>query len=161
MHEIVRKISSKADVLAGIFFFGVMVLVVASIIMRRIVGQPIMGAYELVGLLTAAGIALAQANCAMKNGHVALTLFIDKLSSVKQHAVDIVIYGISLVFWIAITWRLFAFGSTTFSAGMVSSTAQVPIYPFIFLMAASMLCVCLVLAVKLARSCVEIRKAVK
>jgi len=161
INGIVKKISAKSDVLAGACFFSVMALVVAGIIMRKIVGQPIMGAYELVGLLTAAGIALALANCAMKNGHIALTLFIDHLSVKKQNIVDTAVYTILLLFWAAVAWRMFVFGSTTFSSGMVSPTAQVPIYPFIFVLALSMLCLCLVLFVKLAQSIDAVRKAGK
>jgi len=161
MNDIVKKISSKSDVLAGACFFSVMALVIAGIIMRKIVGQPISGAYELVGLLTASGIALALANCAMKNGHIALTLFIDHLTAKKQDIVDAVVYTILLLFWVAVTWRMFAFGSSTASLGMVSATAQIPIYPFIFVLAIGMLCLCLVLLVKLAQSVDAVRKAVR
>jgi TRAP-type C4-dicarboxylate transport system permease small subunit len=161
INDIVKKISAKADVLAAVCIFAVMLLVISGIIMRRIVGQPIMGAYELVGLLTAAGIALAQANCTIKNGHVALTLFIDRLSGKKQQIVDASVNAIMLVFWITIAWRLFVYGLSTLSSGMVSSTAQIPIYPFIFVLAAGVFCLCLVLAVRLAQSVGAVRKAGK
>ena len=151
INDITKKLSSKLDVAGAVCFFMVMVLILASIIMRRVIGQPIMGAYEKVGLLTMAGIALGQANCAMKDGHIALTLIVDRLSPLKQLIIDIVVYIISLAFWIIITWRLFIFGITTMRSGMVSSTAMVPIYPFIFILTFSVLCLCLVLAAKLAR----------
>jgi TRAP-type C4-dicarboxylate transport system permease small subunit len=159
MHDIVKKISLRADVLAGVCVFSVMVLVVAGIIMRKLASQPIMWAYDLVGLLTAVGIALALANCAMKDGHIALTLFIDRLPLVKQQIVNVVIYVLSLGFFSAITWRLFVFGISTYKTGMVSSTAQIPIYPFIIVRSIGVFCLCLVLAVKLAGTISAVRKA--
>ena len=153
MQEIVKKICLIADRLAGICFFAVMTLVVVNIIMRKVFTMSIMGAYELVGLLTAAGVGLALAQCALNDGHIAVSILTDRLSKAGQEIVSIAIHVISLVFWLLICWRMFVFGSTTFSRGMVSSTAQFPVYPFMFIIAFGLFCLCLVLALKLTRSC--------
>jgi len=149
IHNLLKNIIVKADKIAGLCFFSVMALVVLNIIMRKLF-YPIMGTYELVGLLTATGIALALANCTQSNGHVAMGLIIDRLSPARQLVVDIIVYSISLGLWLVIAWQLFVFGGTTFSRGLVSSTALIPIYPFIFTIAFSVLLLCLVLAFKLA-----------
>jgi len=150
MHNILKNIILKADKIAGFCFFAVMALVVLNIITRKVFNYPIMGTYELVGLLTATGIALALANCTQSNGHVAMGLLVDRLSKARQLLIDIIVYSISLGLWLVIAWQLFIFGGTTFSRGLVSSTALIPIYPFIFAIALGVSFLCLVLAFKLA-----------
>jgi len=152
MHNILKNIISKADKIAGLCFFSVMALVILNIIMRKVFILPIMGTYELVGLLTATGIALALANCTQSNGHVAMGLIVDRLSPARQLLFDIIVYSISLLLWLVIAWQMFIYGWTTYSRGLVSSTALIPIFPFIFIIAVSVLFLCFVLAFKLAYS---------
>jgi len=158
-HSIIKKISIATDVLARICLFTVMLLIVSNVIARKIFVSPIPGAYELVGLLTAMGIALALANCALQDGHIAVGIFVDKLSLVKRQAIQILSNLISLGFWITIAWGLFVFTSTTFRRGMVSSTAQLPMYPFILVVALGVFAFCLVLASALAQSVEAVLKA--
>ena len=152
MHSIIRKISITTDVLARVCLFAVMLLIVTNVIARKILVRPIPGAYELVGLFTAMGIALALANCALQDGHIAVGIFVDKLSLAKRQAIQILSHLISLGFWTTIAWGLFVFASTTFRRGMVSATAQLPIYPFILVVALGVFAFCLVLVSSLAQS---------
>ncbi|MGI6412928.1 MAG: TRAP transporter small permease [Syntrophomonadaceae bacterium] len=147
--EILKKFCGKCDVLAGLFFFAVMVLVVLNIILRTVFKHPITGAYELVGLLTAVGISLALANCLLNNGHVAVGFFIDRLPVKKQVMVDLVINTVSLIFWSLITWQLFIYGGVILSKGVVSSTALIPLYPFIFLIGIGLLSMSMVICLAL------------
>jgi TRAP-type C4-dicarboxylate transport system permease small subunit len=147
--EILIRFCGKCDVLAGLFFCAVMVLVVLNIILRTVFKHPITGAYELVGLLTAVGISLALANCQLNNGHVAVGFFIDRLPINKQVRVDLVINTVSLIFWGLITWQLFIYGGVILSKGVVSSTASIPLYPFIFLIGIGLLSMSMVICLTL------------
>jgi len=150
MQKVIKSIIVKADKIAGFCFFSVMALVVLNIVMRKLLNLPITGTYDLVGLLTATGIALALANCTLSNGHIAMGLIIDKLSPAWQRLIDIIVYALSLGLWLTIAWQLFVFGGTTAGRGLVSATAMIPIYPFIFAIAFGVLFLCFVLAFKLA-----------
>jgi len=152
IHGIVKKIFSITDLLAGICFFAVMVLVLSNIIMRNVFGKPITGTVEMVGLLTATGLGLALANCAMNDGNIAMSIVVDKLSRRKQKVIDIVMYLTSLVFWSVVVWQMFVYANTSLANGRLSSTASIPIYPFIFLLGFNVFCLCVVLALKLVGS---------
>ena len=152
IQRIAKKIFSLTDFFAGICFFSVMALVLANILMRKLFNLPIMGTYELVGLLTATGLGFALANCEINNGNVAMSLFTDKMPKKIRGIIAVIIHLLSLGFWGVVVSRLFIYGSSTFTRGWVSSTSSIPIYPFIFILGFNTLCLCLVLILKLSNS---------
>jgi len=145
----IKKICSVTDMLAGVCFFSVMVLVLANIILRNILKLPILGTVEIVGLLTSTGLGLALSNCEMNGGNTAMDVFTEKLSKRAQKIIDILIYLISLSFFAIVVWRIFIFAGTSFANGRVTATASIPIYPFIFILGLNVFCLCAVLAYKL------------
>ena len=75
----VETLSRLLDVLAAIAVVLTMSVVVLNIILRSVFKHPLTGIMDYVMILTALTIALALANCAIRNGHIAIDLFIDKL----------------------------------------------------------------------------------
>jgi len=159
--KIIKKVVSIADILAGFCFFSVMLLVLTNILMRNIFKQPIMGTVEIVGLLVSTGLGLALANCEIAGSNIAMDTLTEKLSLKVQKLLEIVIYAVSLVFWSIIVWRIFVFANTLFINGRVTSTASIPIYPFIFVLGFSMLCLCVVLLYKLIRNIRDLKAEIK
>ena len=111
IQKIAKKIFSITDFLAGICFFSVMALILVNILMRKIFNLPIMGTYELVGLLTATGLGFALANCEIKNGNVSMSLFTDKMPKKIRGIIGVIIHLLSLSLWTIIVVRLFIYGS--------------------------------------------------
>jgi len=147
--SILKKICSITDMLAGVCFFSLMVLVLANIILRNVFKLPILGTVELVGLLTSTGLGLALSNCEMNDGNISMDVFTEKLPKKAQKALGIVVYAISLAFFAVVVWRVFVFAGTSFANGRVTSTASIPLFPFIFILGFNVLCLCLVLVYKL------------
>ncbi|MCL2045787.1 MAG: TRAP transporter small permease [Oscillospiraceae bacterium] len=145
METFIKKLSSITDKAAGICFFSVMSLVVVNVIMRKLFSTAIIGAYDLVGLLTATGIGLAQPQCTLGDGHIAVSILTDRLSTFWQNALSVIVNLVSLAVWLPICQRMFQLGISSYRAGRISSTAQFPVYPFIFIMAFGLLSLCLVL----------------
>jgi len=152
----VKRASSILDKLAGIFIFSVMLLVVINIILRAVFKQPILGTYELVGFLTAMGVGLALANCALQNGHIAVSYIMDRFPEKIQSFVDILVNAASLIFWSAAVWYLARYGQAMKLKGLVSPSAEIPVYPFIYLVAFGLLGLCLVLLFKFIVSIQEV-----
>lgn len=153
---LVRGISGILDKLAAMCIFAVMILVVSNIILRTVFSRPIMGTYELVGFLTALGVGLALAHCALKDGHIAVGFLVERLSLKTQALLAILTNTIALGFWSMSSWYLFKYAHAMMSKGVVSSTAEIPVYPFIALIALGLLGLCLVLISKLSVSISEI-----
>ena len=147
--DILKKVFSITDILAGICFFSIMALVVVNIIMRNVFIMPILGTVEIVGLLTATGLGLAMANCEMADFNIGMDVLTEKFSRRAQRVIASVIYVISLCFWAIVAWRVFVYASTSFTNGRVTATASIPLYPFIFILGFNVFCLCIVLVYKL------------
>ena len=140
------------DKIAGLCIASAMVLVVANVILRAVFHRPILGTYELVGFLTALGIALALAQCAVENGHIVVTFIVDRFPVKLQAVIDLVTGGAALVFWVVCAWHLGKEASNMTVSGVVSSTAQIPVSPVIYLVGLGMAALSLVLLFQLEGS---------
>jgi len=156
LSDIVKGVGSSLDKLAGISLFCEMLLIVANIILRTVFNHPILGTYELVGFLTAIGVALALAHCAFQNGHIAVSLIMEYFPQKIQSIVAVFVNVASLILWVAAVWSLGKFGQAMKIKGLVSPSAEIPIYPFIYLVAFGLLGLCLVQLFKLLVSFREI-----
>ncbi|MEL7567181.1 MAG: TRAP transporter small permease [Dehalobacterium sp.] len=145
----VKGISHLLDKLAGICVFAVMLLIVSNIVFRGVFSKPILGTYELVGFLTALGIALALAYCAFQEGHIAVSFIVERFSKKIQAVINIFINTVAFLFWSTTVWYMGKFAHTMMVKGMVSPSAEIPIYPFIYLVALGLSGLCLVLFYKL------------
>lgn len=145
----VVKLSSLMDKLAGFFLVASVLLIVVNIILRVVFKSPFLGTYELVSLFSASLIGLSLAQCAVKNGHIAVTILVDKLPKILHDLIDGVMTLISLCFWSLAAWHVINYGISLRATGVVSSTTQIPFYPVVFLIAFGLVVLCLVLAMNL------------
>lgn len=156
LSDFVKGVSSILDRLAGICIFCVMLLVVSNIILRAVFKHPVLGTYEIVGYLTALAIGFALAQCAMQNGHIAVSFITERFPQKMQSLVDLLITAVSLVFWTAAVWYLVELGQAMKMKGLVSASAEIPVFPIVYLVASGLLGLCLVLLFKLLVSFREV-----
>ncbi|SFR08390.1 TRAP transporter small permease [Desulfoscipio geothermicus] len=149
---LVAGLSRLLDRIAALCIVSVMVLVVANILLRALLGRPILGTYEYVGFLTAAMIGLALASCALQNGHIAVSFVMEKLPARIQACVDIIINVFALCFWGLAAWYTGKYANGMTVSGVVSPTTQTPFYPFVYLVSFGLLALCLVLLAGLVES---------
>jgi TRAP-type C4-dicarboxylate transport system permease small subunit len=153
---LVQRVSAILDKLAGICIFSVMLLIMCNIIFRAVFSQPILGTYELVGFLTALGVSFALAQCSLQDGHIAVSFVMEKFSLKIQFITAFLVNFFSLIFWSVAAWYLCKFGQTMKMNGLVSPSAEVPVYYFIYLIAIGIIGLCLVLFIKLLVACREL-----
>lgn len=148
----VTGISRILDKIAGLCMVSIMVLVISNILLRVLFNSPILGTYEYVVFLTVGTIGLSLAHCAVKNGHIAVSFVFERLPGKMQIAVDLVMNTAAFVFWSLCAWQVGVYANTLAASGVVSPTTQIPLYPFVYLVAVGLLALCLVLLVKTAES---------
>lgn len=146
--KFVARFAEILDVVAGWALTACMLVATFNVILRFL-GHPLKGAFEWVGFLTALSIGLALANCAVKDGHVAVTFLVDKLPAVWQSVIELVMGAVGAVFLGLATWEITSLGLTMVRSGEVSGTTRVPLYPFAFLVALGFLAYFLVNLVRL------------
>lgn len=149
--------SKKLDVVAGIALLAMMALIFGNVLCRAAY-RPIMGTYEVTAFLASVTISLALANCAVNKGHIALTLFIDRLPPRAQAAFDIIVSIIGTSLYMVLAWEVAKYALHMKGTGEVSLTMEIPFYPFIFGVAFGLLMLALVSLVTLVKSLVRITK---
>lgn len=149
--------SRKLDILAGVALVAMMVLVFGNVISRA-VWQPIMGTYEVTAFLAAMTISFALANCAVDKGHIALTLFVDRLPPRGRAFFDIIVSILGALLYLVLAWQVTKYAIHMKGTGEVSLTMEIPFYPFIFGVAFGLLMLALVSLVDFFKSLVRIFK---
>ena len=141
-----------------------LVLVTAIIITNiiiRIPWGPLPGTFEMVEALGAVLLGLGVAYCAVKKGHVAVTVLIDKLSPCKQAVVDTFTNIIALFFVSAVGWEMLQNAAHLQARGYQTTQLGLPQYPFYYLVAVGLLSLAVVLLLELIKSIIIVVKEVR
>ena len=149
--EIIAMASKNLDIIARWSLVITMVVFILNIILRS-VGYPLLGAYEWVGFLMVLVNGLSVAYCALQDGHVSVDLLTQKLSTAKQAYVEAIINFFSTIFLLLVSWQALLYAGSLKLTGEVSLTTEIPVYPFVYVLAIGFLLFALNYLVKLLKS---------
>ncbi|OPY75996.1 MAG: Tripartite ATP-independent periplasmic transporter [Syntrophorhabdus sp. PtaU1.Bin058] len=141
---IVLNISKFLNSISGIALIAIMVLTTADVVLR-IFKQPIIGTYEIVGLLGAIVIGFGIPMTSWIRGHIFVDFIIEQFPEGRKNVVNIFtrLLGVGLFF--VAGWNLIIVGMDLYRTGEVSLTRQLPFYPIAHGLAVSCFVQCLVL----------------
>lgn len=151
LSAIVTKLSRFMYIIAGVALTGSMFLTVADVFLRTF-KRPIVGTYELVGLLGAVVIGFALPQTSRLNGHVVMDFVTSALGPTVQRLLHILTRILGIVLFAIIGWNLVGLGNDYRKFGEVTLTLQVPLYPVAYGIAACCLVECLVLLTDMLES---------
>ena len=127
----VLKISKILSAVAGIALTAMMCLTVADVV-GRAGGHPILGTYEIVGLLGVVTIGFAVPFTSWKRRHVYMEFLIEKLSPRGRDVLNVGTRVLCIALFILMGINLFQVAAEFRAAGEVSITRNIPIYPVAF-----------------------------
>jgi TRAP-type C4-dicarboxylate transport system permease small subunit len=107
--------------------------------------RPIVGTYELVGLLGAVAIGFSIPLTSWLRGHIYVDFFIFRFPPRIRDAFNVVTRCLGIFLFLMIGINLFKYGMDLQSTGEVSLTLQVPSYPIVFGVGVCCFAQCLVL----------------
>ncbi len=141
-----RTLSRFMYSIAGVALAATMFLTVADVILRSF-KRPILGTYELVGLLGAIVVGFAIPQTSRINGHVVMDFFPSALSGGGRRFLRVIsrLLGISIFFIIAV--NLWIMGGDFRSSGEVTPTLQLPLFPVAWGLSCCCFIQCLILFV--------------
>ena len=149
--------SRKLNILSGIALLLMMGLVFINVALRA-VGKPILGTYEFTGFLASITITFALAHCASKKGHIAITIFADRLPPRVQAILDSLVAILGTALYAVISWQCVKYAINLYQIGEVSPATATPFYPFIIAVAFGLLMFALILLNDVFKSIGEIFK---
>ena len=138
MKSVARSIQTAAGVLNIVSCFaltGLMILVTVNVILRAVFNSPILGTYDLTGFLTVLAIGCGLAFCSIDNGHIEISLFVDKAGLRTRMWITKAGQVISFLILSVYTYALFVLAVRLMKANEVSVTARIPVYPFVYFLA--------------------------
>jgi len=125
----------------------VMMLLSCADVALRLIGAPIPGAYEMVGLIGALIVSFSLAYTSMQRGHVAVEFIFERFPPRVQFMIDAGGNLLGAFLFALIAWQSLVYGLDLRRSGEVSLTLQMPLHPFLFGIAAG--CTLLTLALLL------------
>jgi TRAP-type C4-dicarboxylate transport system permease small subunit len=149
--------SRKLNVLSGIALVLMMGLVFVNVVLRA-VWNPILGTYEFTGFLAAITITFALAHCASKKGHIAISIFADRLPLRIQAILNAFISVLSTALYAVISYQCVKYAINLYKIGEVSPATGTPFYPFVIAVAFGLFMLALILLNDVFKSISEIFK---
>jgi len=154
--NVFRKISNIGARVGSYFLVGIMILVVASIVIRPF-GRAIPGSYELIELLIVVTVAFAFAYTMVKQGHISVSFLVSRFKPRVQAIIASFIWFLSLGIWGLISWANTGLMLDKWSRER-SLFLEVPFLPFRFVWVFGLLLFCLALAIEVYNAVKESMK---
>ena len=109
----------------------VMMSVTALDVVMRFFRISLPGAYDVISLLGAVVVAFALTYTSIQRGHIAVDFVYQKVPERYRPFLDIFNEFAGCVFFALLAWQCFVYAAAFRSAGEVSLTIQMPVYPFV------------------------------
>lgn len=133
LNKIVHFITIGAAKVAQVTLTFTMLIIVANVISRRLLGSPVPGTVELVEMSGAILLAMAVAYTAKVKGHIMVGVLVERFSPRIQGLVDIVMSSIALYFTFLLARETFVFATKMMARGYSTGYLRLPIAPSIYL----------------------------
>ena len=129
------RLSKYLSYVAGFVLFAMMLLTTADVAGRYLFNSPIMGVFEVTEFTMVCLVFCSLAYTQSKKAHVAVDILANLMPPKGQRLIDIINYLISFFILVLITWKSIERGFEVMANKESSAILQIPVYPFMFLVA--------------------------
>ncbi|OPY70333.1 MAG: Tripartite ATP-independent periplasmic transporter [Syntrophorhabdaceae bacterium PtaU1.Bin034] len=120
-----------------------MLLTVTDVIMRAF-GHPIIGTFEIVGLLLAFVVGFTIPKVSYDRGHVFMEIVLERLGQRRRDVLNTFTRVIAFLLFAAVGYKLFGAAHEFRISGEVSPTLEIPFYPVAYMVGVCCFIECLV-----------------
>jgi TRAP-type C4-dicarboxylate transport system permease small subunit len=151
LEDFIVSLSKVLNVIAGTALTVMMFLTVIDVSLRAF-GSPIIGTYEIVGLLLALVIGFAIPQVSLDRGHVYMEILINMIHSKRSKAIlNTSTRILCIILFILIGYNLFSVGNEFRMSGEVSQTIKLPFFPMAYGIGVCCFIECFVLVVDIIK----------
>jgi len=129
--NIVFKTSKGLSSIAAVMLAFMVLLTVADVILRS-ARAPIVGTYEIVGLMGAVLIGFSIPFTTWVRGHIRVDFFLMYLPPTTRKVFNIVTKSLGIALFALIGWNLIDLGIDIAKSGEVTPTRHIPYYPVLY-----------------------------
>jgi TRAP-type C4-dicarboxylate transport system permease small subunit len=138
------RLSKWMNYVGGTVLAFMMFLTVSDVVLR-VFGKPIMGTYELISLAGAMVVSFAIPKASHDDAHVYVDILVGGLSSRARRIFQAMTKSLGILFFVLLGINIVQKGNELYSAGEVSLTLHVPLYPAAYAIGFCCLIECMVL----------------
>jgi TRAP-type C4-dicarboxylate transport system permease small subunit len=131
MFSVLQKTSKWLAVIAGTALTLMMFLTVGDVVGRAF-GHPIMGTYEVAGLMLALVIGFAMPKVLLARQHIYMDFLVDRLSKRNKALMTIFTRILNILLFVLIGYALFKVGYEYQTSGETSPTIRLPFFPLAY-----------------------------
>jgi TRAP-type C4-dicarboxylate transport system permease small subunit len=128
LDDFLRVVTKILNYIGSAALTVMMLLTVTDIILRAF-GRPIIGTFEIVGILLAFVIGFTIPKVSYEKGHVFMEVILERLTQKKKNILNTFTRILCILLFAAIAYNLFGAGNEFRMAGEVSPTIELPFYP--------------------------------
>lgn len=133
---IVEKVIKFMEIIAGVALTFIILLTTADVVLRAF-GHPILGTYEIVAIAGGVVIGFVAPITSWRRGHVYVDFATVKLGQGKK-VFDIVTRVVAIALFLVVGSSIMKIAGNLRSAGEVSASIQLPLYPIAYAIGASL-----------------------
>ena len=133
--DIMRRVNEFMQTISAVVLTFMITLTTADVILRAF-GRPILGTYEVVAICGGIVIGFGVPITSWLRGHIAVDFAVNKLPDRGRNIVNIITRCVAIGLCILISWQISRIGVSFQSAGEVSNTLELPLYPVAYGIAA-------------------------
>lgn len=148
LERILYPVVRLMDRITWIVLFGMMLMTMADVLLRKCFNQSILGTVEITELLMAVVVFCSFAECQVQEGHIKVDLVLKQFSPRVRAMVDTLTQSFCLILFCFITTATFQHAGAMRAGGEVTLDLGIPIYPFVYVVSLGCALLTLVLLVK-------------
>lgn len=150
IERFIAHLSDKLNWIAAAAVVFMMLITTADVVLR-VFRHPILGTYEIVGFTGAVVIAFSLPYTSLQKGHIAVEFLVRRLPWLVRVIINIINACISMALFAVIAWQCAKYAHGLRMTGEVSSTLQMPTYPFLYGISFGCVLLCVVLFIEILR----------
>jgi TRAP-type C4-dicarboxylate transport system permease small subunit len=131
LEKIIYPLIKVVHKIGLIILLLMMFLTIVDVAGRKFFSAPITGSYELTEFMLALLIFSSVAYTQIQKGHIAMEALVSRFSPRTQGIVDSIVYFVSMILALLLTWQLFAHAKRLRLGDNVTGVLHLPIHPFV------------------------------
>jgi len=135
MRKIIERINYSFYFVSAFFILALMFMTLAEIVMRRFLNMPLPGTFELTMMFLSMAVFFGCGFTQINNQHVVIDFLYERLPRVGKRILSILSTILYAAMAIVMFWVVLQDAIRRIGTGDVTSTLQLPFYPFVFLAA--------------------------
>ncbi|HHT47415.1 MAG TPA: TRAP transporter small permease [Firmicutes bacterium] len=136
--------------IALLFTVLMMFVTVGDVVARSFFNKPIPGIFELTRYALAVIVFTSLGWSQMSKVHIAINLFVSRLSALWQNGIDTFNYLLAFITFVISFWQMVAYTIRLFNYDVVTTVLRVHVYPWVLISAVGILFFALALFLDLA-----------